>query len=236
MSHGCPVADPTARSSSPVNEWSPVRPGTRQSLPNLAPFCFATPTSAQAPGQRWSVTANGTIRAFGKSLDVTNNGTANLIEVQIWDCLAGAGAQQWIPQANGSLRNPQSGRCLDLLQVNIADGTDLQIYDCNGLSSQVWNLPGQPTGPIIGPGTNTLCVDVDINTGVNGRAIQIYTCTGVPGQQWTRPADGTLRAFAKCMDLDGSGTGTTNGTKVERWTCDGSAGQQWFPQSNGSIL
>lgn len=188
-----------------------------------------------ATGQRWSVSADGTIRAFDKCLDITSNGTANFSPVQLWDCLPNAGAQQWRPQANGSLLNPQSGRCLDLPQGNTADGTDLQIYDCNGLSSQVWTLPGQPTGPITGPGTNTLCVDVDTNTGVNGRAIQVWTCSGVPGQQWSRVADGTLRAFGKCMDLDGTGTGTANGTKIELWTCDGSAGQQWIPQSNGSI-
>ncbi|TXK19515.1 sialidase family protein [Homoserinibacter sp. GY 40078] len=193
-------------------------------------------TCGIATGQRWTIEANGTIRAFGKCLDITANGTANFSPVQLWDCLPNAGAQQWRPQANGSLLNPQSGRCLDLPSNNTADGTDLQIYDCNGTSAQVWSLPGQPTGPIVGPAGNGLCVDVDTNTGVNGRAIQIWTCSGVQGQQWSRYPDGTLRSFGKCMDLDGSGTGTANSTKVELWTCDGSAGQQWIPQSNGSIL
>ena len=84
--------------------------------------------------------------------------------------------------------------------------------------------------------TSGLCVDVDTNTGVNGRAIRIWTCSGVQGQQWARTSDGTLRAFGKCMDLDGTGTGTANSTKIELRTCDGSAGQQWIPQVNGSIL
>ncbi len=189
-----------------------------------------------ATGQRWTIASDGTIRAFGKCLDITANGTANFSKVQLWDCLPGAGAQQWRPQANGSLLNPQSGRCLDLPSGNTADGTGLQIYDCNNLWPQVWTLPGQPTGPIVGPGPNALCLDVDTNTPVNGRAIQIWTCSGVPGQQWSRHPDGTLRAFAKCMDLDGVGTGTANGTKIELWTCDGSPGQQWIPQANGSIL
>ena len=193
-------------------------------------------TCGVATGQRWSVASDGTIRSFGKCLDITANGTANLSPVQLWDCLPNAGAQQWRPQANGSLMNPQSGRCLDLPSGITTDGTDLQIYDCNGAAPQVWNLPGQPTGPIVGPAANGLCVDVDTNTGVNGRAIQIWTCSGVQGQQWSRTADGTLRAFGKCMDLDGTGTGTANSTKIELWTCDGSAGQQWIPQANGSIL
>lgn len=191
-------------------------------------------TCGTATGQDWSVSADGTIRAFGKCLDVDGNGTANFTKVQLWEC-NGSGAQQWRPQATGALLNPQSGRCLDLPQGNTADGTDLQIYDCNGLWPQVWTLPGYPTGPITGPGTNTLCVDVDTNTGVNGRAIQIWSCTGVPGQQWTINPNGTVQAFGKCMDVDGSGTATGNGTKIELWDCNGSAGQQWTIQTNGAL-
>lgn len=189
-----------------------------------------------ATGQRWTIEADGTIRAFGKCLDITGNGTANFSPVQLWDCLPSAGAQLWIPQADGGLLNPQSGRCLDVPGGNTGDGTNLQIYDCNGLWTQVWTLPGYPTGPIVGPGGHTLCVDVDTNTPVDGRSIQIWTCSGVPGQQWTRHPDGTLRAFDKCMDLDGAGTGTANSTRIELWTCDGSNGQQWLPRPNGSIL
>ena len=86
-----------------------------------------------------------------------------------------AGAQQWQPQANGALLNPQSGRCLDLPNNVTTDGTDLRIWDCNGAAAQTWTLPGQPTAPIVGPDTATLCVDVDTNTSVDGRAIQLWT-------------------------------------------------------------
>ena len=47
----------------------------------------------------------------------------------------------WQPQANGSLLNPQSGRCLDSPSGATADGTKLQIYDCNGLDPQRWKTP-----------------------------------------------------------------------------------------------
>ncbi len=48
---------------------------------------------------------------------------------------------KWVHQANGSLLNPQSGRCLDDPQGVTTDGTKLQIYDCNGLWTQQWSLP-----------------------------------------------------------------------------------------------
>jgi hypothetical protein len=190
-------------------------------------------TCGIATGQRWSVEADGTVRAFGKCLDIDGNGTANSTKVELWDCNT-AGGQQWRLQSNGSLLNPQSGRCLDDPSGNTADLTVLQIYDCNGLFTQQWALPGAPTAPITGPGTAGKCVDVNTNTNTNGNAVQLYDCNGVPGQQWSMSADGTVRAFGKCLDIDGNGT--ANSTKVELWDCNGVGGQQWRVQSNGSLL
>jgi hypothetical protein len=66
--------------------------------------------------------------------------TANLTKVQPWDC-GTAGGQIWKPQPDGALLNPQSGRCLDSPSGATADGIKLQIYDCNGLDPQKWNVP-----------------------------------------------------------------------------------------------
>ncbi|MEV6693610.1 glycosyl hydrolase family 18 protein [Micromonospora sp. NPDC051196] len=90
--------------------------------------------------QRWTVGADGTLRALGKCLDVTSAGTANGTPIQLWDC-NGTGAQVWQAQSNGTLRNPASNRCLDATGNSSADGTRLQIWDCFGGSNQVWRLP-----------------------------------------------------------------------------------------------
>jgi hypothetical protein len=58
----------------------------------------------------------------------------------LWDC-NGSGAQVWQAQANGTLTNPTSGRCLDATGPSSADGTRLQIWDCAASSNQVWHLP-----------------------------------------------------------------------------------------------
>jgi hypothetical protein len=42
---------------------------------------------------------------------------------------------------DGTLGNPQSARCLDLPGGIAADGTQLQIYDCNGTAAQRWKVP-----------------------------------------------------------------------------------------------
>ncbi|WP_425276269.1 RICIN domain-containing protein [Streptomyces carpinensis] len=93
-----------------------------------------------ATGQRWSIAPDGTLRAFGRCLDIDGNGTADFTKVQLWDC-NGSGCEQWRHQADGSLLNPQPGRCLDIPSGATANGTHLQIYDCNGLGTQKWNLP-----------------------------------------------------------------------------------------------
>ncbi|WP_433533291.1 glycosyl hydrolase family 18 protein [Micromonospora sp. CA-263727] len=90
--------------------------------------------------QRWTVGADGTLRALGKCLDVTSAGTANGTPIQLWDC-NGTGAQVWQAQSNGTLRNPASNRCLDATGNSSADGTRLQIWDCFGGANQVWRLP-----------------------------------------------------------------------------------------------
>jgi len=186
-------------------------------------------------GQQWSVNADGTLRSFGKCLDIVGNATANLAKVQLWDCNNGVGGQQWRPQANGALLNPQSGRCLDDPSAVTTDGTQLQIYDCNNQFTQQWKIPGYPTGAITGPGSTTKCLDVNHNTNVSGNAVQLYTCTGVPGQQWSVNADGTLRSFGKCLDIVGNAT--ANLAKVQLWDCNnGVGGQQWRPQANGALL
>ena len=44
-------------------------------------------------------------------------------------------------QADGTVRNPQSGKCLDAAGGSTADGTALHIWDCNGAANQKWTLP-----------------------------------------------------------------------------------------------
>jgi uncharacterized protein YkwD len=71
---------------------------------------------------------------------VTFSGTANGTLVQLWGCDS-TGAQVWRALPNGTLVNPQSGRCLTDPGGNTADGTQLVIWDCTAATYQQWNLP-----------------------------------------------------------------------------------------------
>ena len=81
-----------------------------------------------------------TAGAFERVDDVAGGATANGTAVQLYGC-NGTGAQQSEPASDGTLRNPQSGRCLDATAESSANGTRLIIWDCHAGANQRWQLP-----------------------------------------------------------------------------------------------
>ncbi len=65
--------------------------------------------------------------------------TANGTPVQLWDC-NGTGSQTWVTRADGTILNPQSGRCLDDAGGLQHVGDRLQLYDCNNTPAQQFRL------------------------------------------------------------------------------------------------
>ncbi|GAB2840741.1 hypothetical protein GCM10027176_50720 [Actinoallomurus bryophytorum] len=92
------------------------------------------------PAQKWTVGADGTIRALGKCMDATGGETANGTKIQLYDC-NGTPAQRWQRRSDGSVVNLNSGRCLDDTDGNTTDGNQTQIWDCIGNDNQKWTLP-----------------------------------------------------------------------------------------------
>lgn len=50
--------------------------------------------------------------------------------VQLYDCFPNNGAQQWVVNSDGSIVNPNSGKCLDAVEFGTTNGTRLQIWEC----------------------------------------------------------------------------------------------------------
>ncbi|NUO60771.1 MAG: alpha-L-arabinofuranosidase [Hamadaea sp.] len=199
-----------------------------------------------AADQHWtgSAFAEGTLHTLGRCLDVNGNVTTLGTGVELYDC-NGVPGQQWIPQADGSIKNPASGLCLDAPDGNTANGTPLRIWTCNGSPAQRFAV----TTPILHPvaGAAAKCVDVAGNDlDVQLQRVQLWTCqnvvTGAPGghpeardQQWTyNPADQSVRTIGRCLDvIDDS---TTMGAGIQLHDCNGVGGQHWVPQANGALL
>jgi hypothetical protein len=98
-------------------------------------------TCNQTAAQQWTVVqAGSTLHVLGKCMDINGGGTADGTAIDLYDC-NNTGAQVFIPQANGSLYNPQSNKCLDDTNWSTTPGTQLQIWDCTGNANQRWVLP-----------------------------------------------------------------------------------------------
>ncbi|MGV4989228.1 ricin-type beta-trefoil lectin domain protein, partial [Streptomyces sp. NRAIS4] len=47
----------------------------------------------------------------------------------------------WVPQGDGTVRNPNSGKCLDAEGDTWGDETPIHLWTCHGQANQQWTLP-----------------------------------------------------------------------------------------------
>ncbi|GAA3304160.1 ricin-type beta-trefoil lectin domain protein [Dactylosporangium vinaceum] len=112
------------------------------------------------------------------------------------------------------------GKCIDVAAASSANGTQVQLYTCNGTGAQQWTIGDDGTIKALGK-----CLDVNAASSANGTKVQIYDCNGTAAQQWSRNSDGTLRALGKC--LDATGNSSADGTPLQLWDCFAGANQRW---------
>ncbi|GAA0618908.1 glucosylceramidase [Kribbella sandramycini] len=114
-----------------------------------------------------------------------------------------------------------AGKCIDVAGANPADGTAVQLYDCNGSNAQQWTRSGN-TLQALGK-----CLDVTGGGTADGTRVQLWTCfPGSPNQQWTYSNNTLVNPQAnKCLDV--TGNNSANSTPLQLWTCAGSANQRW---------
>ncbi|MEO3850325.1 ThuA domain-containing protein [Streptomyces sp. B8F3] len=114
-----------------------------------------------------------------------------------------------------------AGKCLDVQGGETGDGTPIQLWDCNGTSSQSWQRVGETLR------AKGKCLDVSGAATDNGAKIQLYGCNGTGAQNWVPQADGTLKNphSGKCLDVKDANP--ASGTPVQLWTCWNGANQKW---------
>jgi len=114
-----------------------------------------------------------------------------------------------------------AGKCLDVRNGATADGTQIQLYTCNGTGSQTWTRNAQ-TLRALGK-----CLDVAGGGSADGTKIQLWTCNGTGAQNWNPDATGRLvnPQSGKCLDV--SGNNPADSTVVHLWTCHTGANQKW---------
>jgi hypothetical protein len=112
-----------------------------------------------------------------------------------------------------------AGKCVDVAGASSANGTAIQLYDCNGAAAQTWTVDQDIRG--LGK-----CLDVTAASTADGAKIQRYDCNGTSAQQWTA-SNGQLVNTGSGKCLDATGTSSANGTRLQIWTCAGTANQLW---------
>ncbi|MBL1103996.1 family 16 glycosylhydrolase [Streptomyces sp. 5-8] len=115
-----------------------------------------------------------------------------------------------------------AGKCVDVAGANPANGTPVQLYDCNGTGAQAWTVGSDGTLRALGK-----CLDVTGNGTADGSTVQLWDCTGGPNEKWTvTGAHDIVNPQAdKCLDV--TGNNSANGTRLQIWTCTGGANQKW---------
>jgi hypothetical protein len=85
-------------------------------------------------------------------------------------------------ESNGSLQT--LGQCLDVDAAGTANGTTVDLYDCNGTGAQVWQP--QSNGALLNPASGK-CLDDSGWSTSPGTQAQIWSCTGAANQSWKLP-------------------------------------------------
>ncbi len=114
-----------------------------------------------------------------------------------------------------------SAKCVDANGQSSADGTKIQMWDCNGGPNQQWTVASNGTIQVYGK-----CLDITGANYANGTGIELWTCNGGANQQW-HASSGTLVNPASGKCLDDPNSNTNNGTQLGLWTCNGGSNQQW---------
>ncbi|MEW1830827.1 family 16 glycosylhydrolase [Streptomyces sp. NPDC088196] len=115
-----------------------------------------------------------------------------------------------------------AGKCVDVNGASSANGTAVQLYDCNGSAAQQWTVGSDGTIRALGK-----CLDVNAGGTADGTKVQLYDCNGSAAQQWVvSSANDIVNPQAnKCLDV--TGNTSANGTPLQIWTCSGGANQKW---------
>jgi len=141
------------------------------------------------------------------------------------------------PPTGEALVSAASGKCLDVNGAGSADGTQIQLWTCNGTGAQSFGVQDAGGGRFNLVNTSSSkCVDISNSGTANGTKVQLWTCnsTGAQAFELRDAGSGRVRLYnpgsGKCLDV--TGNGTADGTKMQLWTCSNTAtNQQWTRQA-----
>jgi chitinase len=167
---------------------------------------------------QWAMANAGGMMNWELSQDTS--GSTSLVSA-IYETVMGGGPQPPVGRT-GRIVGQASGRCVDVAAASSANGTAIQLYDCNGTAAQTWTISTDSTIRALGK-----CMDIASGSVANGALVQLWDCNGSGAQVWQPQANGNLRNPQSGKCLDAKDLGTANGTRLQIWTCAASGNQFW---------
>jgi beta-glucanase (GH16 family) len=113
------------------------------------------------------------------------------------------------------------GKCVDVYAADRTNGTQVQLYTCNGTNAQQWTIGNGNQIQALGK-----CLDVAGARTAPGTKVQLWDCNGTVAQQWVY-SDGRLINPNSNRCLDAYGGRSDDWTPLIIWDCHGGANQRW---------
>jgi hypothetical protein len=159
------------------------------------------------------------------------NGATFLLSTPLASFVGGANPPS-SPVTGARVVNTHSNKCLDVANSGTTNGTNIQLFGCNGSSAQSFDLKVAGTGAFNLVNTSSgKCVDVTGSGSNDGTNIELFTCNGTGAQAFAQHdvGGGVFELVnvqsGKCVDVTNSGT--ADGTNVQLFSCNGSDAQHW---------
>ncbi|MFI0938776.1 ricin-type beta-trefoil lectin domain protein [Streptomyces sp. NPDC021020] len=141
---------------------------------------------------------------------------------RIFNQITGGGSTTPPPTGGAGQITGYGGKCVDVAGASSANGTAVQLYDCNGTGAQQWTVGSNNTLKALGK-----CMDVASAGTADGSKVQLYDCNGTAAQSWQKQSNGELVNTGSGKCLDATGPSSANGTRLQIWTCFNSSNQHW---------
>jgi chitinase len=168
---------------------------------------------------QWALANAGGIMNWELSQDTT--GATSLVSA-IYEAATGGTPPPTNPGGRTGRITGVGGKCVDVAAASSANGTAIQLYDCNGSNAQNWTVATDGTLRALGK-----CMDVTAAGTANGSLVQLYDCNGTGAQAWQAQSNGTLRNPSSGKCLDAQNNSSANGTRLQIWDCFAGANQRW---------
>ncbi len=214
--------------SGPWSSWRSFAPsGTNtcnSQTTSILPVSGSSGTSSIFLGDRWNAGNLADSRYIWEPLTISGT-TVSMTCQTSWtiDTATGSVGSGGSGGSGTVIRGVGSNRCLDVPNNTTTNGTQLQIWDCNGGTNQSWTPTSAKELRVYG----NKCLDVAGAATSPGSKVDIWDCNGGTNQQWTLNSNGTITGVGSGLCLDVVGAGTANGALIDIWTCNGGSNQHW---------